>query len=166
MKRQFAVIATITVAVIAGALIYFHHQQKVEKWNSAYQRARDAYKRASEYKNSGTLLYEPRFKDFEVALDDLNATEKPDRVSEGLSIDLTTCKIELVSFRDSNESANNMQVDTDKMKRLADRYGLSSSEGAKELADAKSAARGTDTIRGYANEAAIEIQSCVDKGSI
>lgn len=73
-------------------------KQQQDDWQSKYDTARAAYNRAAEYYSAGTLLYEPRFLDFEKAFDAI-----PKQQDHGLKTDkrgnLIACAMALDGYR-------------------------------------------------------------------
>ncbi len=67
----FAVVGLAAVTY-GGYNLYEYHE-----WKVAYVKALDAYKRAYDYRDAGTLLYEPRRKDLDAAMDDLERQPLP-----------------------------------------------------------------------------------------
>jgi hypothetical protein len=47
------------------------------RWDAQYQSTRDAYNRSAEYRDAGTLLYEPRHFDYEKNFDTLSSLPRP-----------------------------------------------------------------------------------------
>jgi hypothetical protein len=68
-KRGWAIAAIAVVLAGAGCGGYFLYQYL--QWKAAYGVTIDAYSRLYDYRDAGTLLYEPRLKDFETAMDAL-----------------------------------------------------------------------------------------------
>ncbi len=70
MKRW--IVASIAIAVALGGAGYGGYRlYEYQEWKSDYGKALDAYKRAYDYRDAGVLLYEPRLKDFDTAMDAL-----------------------------------------------------------------------------------------------
>jgi hypothetical protein len=69
----------IPFAVIVLAIVGYggYRLYQYQEWKAAYGKALDAYKRAYDYRDAGTLLYEPRRKDFDAAMDDLERQPIP-----------------------------------------------------------------------------------------
>lgn len=70
MKRWLTFTVVILVVLGAGGYAGWRYYQR-QRWNAARLETLDALSRAYEYRDAGTLLFEPRWKDFEVADDNL-----------------------------------------------------------------------------------------------
>ncbi len=93
------IVAFIAIVVLAGAGFGGYRIYQYRQWKVAYGSALDAFKRAYDYRDAGTLLYDPRLRDFETAKDALERlpvmTEDAVLSKENLRI----CANELETYR-------------------------------------------------------------------
>ena len=68
MKKQTIFVVVGALLLLAAVLTGYRQHRKAEL-REAYGNAVDAFNRAYEYRDAGSLLYEPRWKDFQVAMD-------------------------------------------------------------------------------------------------
>lgn len=106
MKRLLFLIPVLACVAVAAYWLYQKHESK-ERWEAAYQSTRDAYKRAAEYKDSGILLFQPRFTDMEKSVDAL--TEMPNQPKDDRLSSIKVCEDYLLTYRAMLESALDSQ---------------------------------------------------------
>lgn len=115
---KYALLALlVAVAVAVGLYVHARNVARREAWESAYQRAFDAYGRAAEYRSEDALVFEPRYKDLEVALDEFFATPGPGDSSSHAgekSMGMVGCKIVLDTYRIQLKNSN-LQDQIDKL---------------------------------------------------
>jgi hypothetical protein len=154
------IVGIAAIVIVASGLFYYRQ----ERWDTAYKTARDAYSRAAEYKDAGSLLYEPRYKDVEVSMDGLKATGAPTEAKSLLVLDLHTCVQFLGFYRDYINGANEMYESANDLARTDNEPGTSAAVRAKAAAAIeKTDQLAKDNLREAATTGT-EIQSCIDKG--
>lgn len=92
--------ALFAVALLAGIGYGGFRLYQYHEWKTAYGNAFDAYKRAYDYRDTGTLLYEPRFKDFDTAMDALDRQPIPGFSSRSKRDLLRYCGADLETYRE------------------------------------------------------------------
>jgi hypothetical protein len=155
-----ALIWIVVIGIVAGGFIYYRQ----ERWDAAYKTARDAYSRAAEYKDAGTLLYEPRYKDVEMSMDKLKSVGAPTSTKSLIVLELNSCVQLLGFYRNYIKGANELYESANDLARTGNEPGNSAAHRAKDAAAIKSTVQlAKDNLRD-AEKTGTEIQSCVDKG--
>jgi hypothetical protein len=96
----------IGVTVLSGLTYGVYRLHERQQWQAAYGEALDAFKRAYDYRDAGTLLFEPRLKDFQVADDRLQRLSLIDYKTQSDAEILHLCGQNLLSYRESERTAS------------------------------------------------------------
>jgi hypothetical protein len=122
MKMTSAILLVIGVPALAiGSFAWYRYDQR-KQWIEARLRTVDALNRAYEYRDAGVLLYEPRWKDFEVAADELqrlslNEFDKADAQT------LRICGDDLTQYRkDAARAGESIALARDSSPTLARKF--------------------------------------------
>ena len=92
----------IVVLAASGGWRYLNYRE----WSAAYAVAHDSFSRAWEYKDAGTLVFEPRWKDFEVAIDKLHRVGHVGEEQEIKTASMVNCGDELHLYREVGAHAD------------------------------------------------------------
>jgi len=115
--RWFA-LAVIGILAITSVVFAYRHQRQAEL-REAYGNAVDAFARAYQYRDSGALLYEPRWNDFQMASD---AFARKDGATAFIHADwpkLTDCGTLLEQYRGYSEKASSAIENAHSIETLA-----------------------------------------------
>ena len=110
--KNSVLISCVAFLVFLGASGWaYNNRQTRLQWDGRYQAAFSAYKRALEYVDAGTLLYEPRYLDLQKAADELDDTPRPhygfidSRTRDSMVAGIQSCQRTLGIYRDSAQLA-------------------------------------------------------------
>lgn len=112
MKR-WVVLSAVAIAALSGSGYAALHFYRVHEYEAAHAVALDALKRAYDYRDSGTLIFEPRWKDFQVADDEQRRLSLVGWREQIDAETLHTCGSELSTYRaavdDLSEALNSAE---------------------------------------------------------
>lgn len=114
MKKS--VFAALTAVIMLGVSVWLWHNRTTRiAWDTQYQSTFFSFRRMAEYKDAGTLLYEPRRLDFEQHLDALKLQPTPyygsmdSRVRESMIADLRGCGDAVSFYREFLDDFNSAE---------------------------------------------------------
>jgi len=106
LVKKWILASLVGIIILFSAAYIGYRIYQRQQWNESYAEALDAFKRAYDYRDAGTLLFEPRWKDFEVAEDHLQRMSQIDYKTESEVSILRSCGDELQSYRGLGRTAS------------------------------------------------------------
>jgi hypothetical protein len=94
-KERFLAVALVAAASYGA---YWYYQGAT--WKHGYIKASDAFKRAFNDRDAELVVYDPEWRDYKIASDELSHIKAPNRVEQARAEMLQECAARLIDYRD------------------------------------------------------------------
>jgi hypothetical protein len=118
LMTKWLALTVVGILIISAAGFAYYHQKQSEL-REAYGNAVDAFSRVYEYRDSGVLLFEPRWKDFQTARDGFERKDGADGFVRAEWPKLTECGALLEQYRAYSEKESSAIENAHSIETLA-----------------------------------------------